>query len=269
MERYRREEISLPRLAAGLSRRLVDIPHSLAWKFSRAAAGNRNRLRAFHNAHRGKRCVIIANGPSLAQVDLSPLRNEFTIGMNRIYLHFPKVGFETSYYVSINELVISQFKHEISMLKMPKFLNWNQRSLFLASVRGSTYLKMSMNIGDKFSNDISRSISSGGTATFVALQLAYYMGFNEVVLIGLDHRFASSGTPNIVQKRDASQDEDHFHPNYFPPGSCWQLPDLRRSELAYAKAREAFENDERQILDATINGACTVFEKIEYKKLFG
>jgi hypothetical protein len=38
--------------------------------------------------------------------------------------------------------------------------------------------------------------------------------------------------------------------------------------LAYSKARLAFEADGRTILDATLDGACPVFEKVEYAKLF-
>ena len=240
----------------------------LTWRFSSRAEKNRAKITQFRDLHAGKRCVVIANGPSLGSVNLIPLKNEWTIGMNRIYLHFPKMGFETSYYVAINDLVINQFKDEISTLKMPKFLNWNLRNLFSTNAPRTNYLKTNLGLQDEFSKDICKPISSGGTVTFVALQLAYYMGFNEVVLIGLDHRFASSGTPNKVERRDNSKDESHFHPGYFPPGSRWQLPDLRRSELAYEKARRTFEADGRRILDATEDGACQVFEKVKYSSLF-
>jgi hypothetical protein len=47
------------------------------------------RLAALKDAHRGERCFLIGNGPSLKQTDLSLLKNEFTIGTNRIYLAFP------------------------------------------------------------------------------------------------------------------------------------------------------------------------------------
>jgi hypothetical protein len=104
--------------------------------------------------------------------------------------------------------------------------------------------------------------------TFVALQLAYHMGFREVILLGLDHRFSAKGRPNRVAIRPDSPDRDHFHPDYFPKGARWQLPDLRRSELAYAEARTAFENDGRRIVDATPDGGCTVFERRDLQQLF-
>ena len=52
-----------------------------------------NQLRTLKDSHQGQRCFIMGNGPSLAKTDLSKLKNEFTFGMNRIYLAFPQMGF--------------------------------------------------------------------------------------------------------------------------------------------------------------------------------
>ena len=60
----------------------------------------------------------------------------------------------------------------------------------------------------------------------------------------------------------------HFHPNYFPKGSKWQLPDLLRSEIAYRIARRAFEDNGREIVDATVGGNCPIFEKVDYLSFF-
>ncbi|HTX92070.1 MAG TPA: hypothetical protein VMC09_12725, partial [Anaerolineales bacterium] len=116
--------------------------------------------------------------------------------------------------------------------------------------------------------DVTRPIYGGGTVTFAALQLAYYMGFETVILIGVDHNFVDRGTPNTTVLRTSDRDENHFHPDYFPAGSKWQLPDLRRSEIAYEIARQAYERSGRQILDATVDGHCQVFEKVEFESLF-
>ena len=67
------------------------------------------------------------------------------------------------------------------------------------------------------------------------------MGFKEVIIIGLDHYFVEKGRPNKTELRTADKDESHCHPDYFPKGIKWQLPDLYRSEIAYAHARKAFE----------------------------
>ncbi|MCI0854684.1 MAG: hypothetical protein J4N91_09695, partial [Chloroflexi bacterium] len=61
---------------------------------------------AYRDRHRGERCFVIGNGPSLKQTDLSLLKEEFTFGMNRIYMIFAELGFSTTYFLAINTLVI-------------------------------------------------------------------------------------------------------------------------------------------------------------------
>ncbi len=88
-----------------------------------------------------------------------------------------------------------------------------------------------------------------------------------MVLIGVDHNFVTKGKPNttVVSEGD---DPNHFHPAYFGKGFRWQLPDLETSELAYGLAKQAFEADGRQIVDATVGGKLTVFPKVKYDELF-
>lgn len=265
--RLQQTEFSVGRLAHGLGRRLADVPHALAWARSSGARANRGRLAALCDLHAGERCVLLANGPSLARTDLSAVKQVPSIGMNRIYLHFPTMGFETSYFVAINELVLGQFGAEIGPLTMPKFVNWTMRAAFDPLAANLYFLRLRLALADGFSAQLTRAVDTGGTVTFVALQLAYYLGFKQVILVGLDHRFSQQGEPNKTEQRKQLKDADHFHPNYFPTGSHWQLPDLRRSELAYQLARQAFEADGREILDATIDGACTVFPKVSLEKV--
>jgi hypothetical protein len=43
---------------------------------------------------------------------------------------------------------------------------------------------------------------------------------------------------------------------------------LVNSEASYRIARQVYESDGRRIIDATLNGACTVFEKRPYTEVF-
>ncbi len=106
------------------------------------------------------------------------------------------------------------------------------------------------------------------TVTNVALQLAYHMGVQQAILIGVDHNFVSKGPANatVVSEGD---DPNHFSPAYFGKGFRWQPPDLETSEIGYRLARRAYEQAGRQVLDATIGGKLTIFEKVAYDLLFG
>jgi hypothetical protein len=262
-------EMTPQRLAAAFGRRMKEIPHSLAWHFNTPDSRlNQIRLKQWKDVHAGERCFVMGNGPSLGKMDLSPLKHELTFGLNRIYLLFEKIDFYPTYYVAINELVLEQFAQEIKTVPSPKFLNWTRRDLFDLADPTIHFLKTIFPLQDRFNIDITKPLCIGATVTFVALQIAYYMGFHKVILIGVDHSFVEKGTPNIIEVRTPEADESHFTHNYFPKGVKWQLPDLKHSEISYELAREAFKYDGRTVLDATIGGKCPVFAKVDYHTLF-
>jgi hypothetical protein len=226
---------------------------------------NQERVRSFQDLHTGKRCFLIGNGPSLRRMDLSPLRDEFTIGLNRIYLIFPEIGFSTTYLAVVNELVIEQTTSDLRQLSVPRFITWRARK-WLRGVPGVHFLDTDYTGPENFITDMTGRIFEGFTVTYVALQLAYYMGFEEVILIGVDHNYTTQGTPNttVVSQGD---DPNHFAPAYFGKGFRWQLPDLEGSERAYSMAREAYARAGRRVLDATVGGKLTIFPKADYGQL--
>ena len=223
------------------------------------------RLKQYENRYQGERCFVIGNGPSLRKTDLTKLRNEYTFGMNRIYLMFPKLGFPTTFFVSVNDLVIEQTAADIQKMAISPFVSWRGRKWLKRA--DDIYFLYTTYTGPKFARKVTGRLWEGATVTFVALQLAYYFGFEKVILIGVDHSFSTIGKPNttVVSQGD---DPDHFHPAYFRKGFRWQLPDLDTSEFAYAMARREFEADGREVVDATIGGKLIIFPKIKYDQLF-
>ncbi len=224
------------------------------------------RLAGLKNIHQGQRAFIIGNGPSLKQTDLSKLRTEFTFGLNRIYLMFPELGFSTTYFVSVNDLVIQQCVDDISALPMPKFLSWRSHHFFPAGPLPAAFLYTTYD-NPSFARDVRHRVWESATVTYVALQLAFHMGFEQVILVGVDHNSNVPGKANltIVSQGD---DPNHFNPAYFGKGFRWQLPDFETSEIGYRLARQAYESAGRQVLDATIGGKLTVFPKVDYLSLF-
>jgi len=240
--------------------------HQLAGMIDPRLRRSSERLASFRDRHRGQRCFILGNGPSLQHTDLSRLRREITFGMNRIYLHFPHMEFTTTYYVAVNTLVIEQCAEDILRLKMPRFVTWRGRR-WLGGSDEVIFVDTDYTGPETFATDVIGRVFEGSTVTFVALELAYHMGFEEVVLLGIDHVFSAQGPPNVTVVSEGD-DRDHFSPLYFGRGFRWQLPDLEASERAYRLAREAFEQDGRRVLDATPGGKLTVFPKVDYESLF-
>lgn len=121
---------------------------------------------------------------------------------------------------------------------------------------------------DVLLSEINRGgVREGHTVTHAALQIAYFMGFRQVVIIGMDHNFTQSGPPNAeLEMRGA--DPNHFSPDYFR-GNKWDAPNLAESEISYRAALAAFSAAGRDIVDATDGGHCQVFPKEDYRSFFG
>lgn len=225
------------------------------------------RLTELKDSHPGERCFIIGNGPSLRQTDLTKLRGEKTFGLNRVYLLFPEIGFTTTYLVAVNRLVLEQCAEEILELPNTKFIPWSFRKSLKSAPHPDTLFVPSNCARPGFVGDVRRPFTTGATVTYVAMQIAYHMGFETVILVGVDHSFTTQGKPHetVISQGD---DPNHFAPNYFGKGFKWQLPDLESSENSYRLARQAYEKAGRQILDATIEGHLNIFPKVNYMDLF-
>ena len=251
------------------TRHLPELPAAYLHPWRRQSM---DKLAALKDKYKGERCFIIGNGPSLRQTDVSKLKNEYTFGMNRIYLAFEEWGFQTSFLASVNDLVIEQCVDDFLALDMPRFFSWRSHKYFKpchlqpSTSNLPTFLYTTYD-GVKFAHDARYRLWEGATVTNVCLQLAYHMGFETAILIGVDHSFKSKGEANKTVVSDGD-DPNHFDPRYFGKGFKWQLPDLDMSEVAYALARLNYEQAGRQILDATISGKLTIFEKADYDSLF-
>ncbi|SLN72252.1 hypothetical protein LOS8367_03690 [Limimaricola soesokkakensis] len=222
-------------------------------------------LARFENCHSGERIVLVCNGPSLNEMDLSPLRYETVFGLNKIHLGLRRFGFYPRYLAAVNDKVIAQEAPALRKMTAIKFITDRCRQLLPQDA--FTFHINTTRIPEPFCHDIARSVREGHTVTFVALQIARYMGAAEVVIVGLDHRYTQSGAPNAPLRMEGP-DPNHFSPDYFG-GKEWDAPNLAQSEASYRCAREAYEREGRRIIDVTRGGACTIFEKARYEDIFG
>jgi hypothetical protein len=256
-----------PLLGAYLSlRRLPDLPGAYWHPWRRRSLRILDEL---HGRYAGRRAFIVGNGPSLKHTDLSRLANDFTFGLNRIYLMFGALGFSTSCLVAINDLVIEQCINEMQALSMPRFFSWHSRRYVPSSTvveQLPTFLYTTYE-SPGFARDVRSRVWEGATVTYVALQLAFHMGFSPVILVGVDHSFATEGAANATVT-STGDDPNHFSPEYFGKGFRWQLPDLDTSAAAYRMARHAYERAGREVIDATVGGKLMVFPKVDYDSLF-
>jgi len=228
------------------------------WHFKYA-----KKILKFQDIHKDKDCFIIGNGPSLRNMDLSPLNNYYTFGLNKIHLLMDKTHLNVSYHVAVNPLVIEQSAEDFEKLQCPSFISYRCGNRIIKPLDHINYIiTQGPNVKYTFQTNLLQGIHEGYTVTFVAMQIAFFMGFKRVFLIGVDHNFIAKGKENEKQYL-AGEDPNHFDPTYFS-NKEWHLPDLEASELSYHLARFFYSRDNRSIYDATVDGKLNIFPKISY-----
>lgn len=232
----------------------------IRWDLHPYAWTSRRRILSWKNRFPKGKAVILCNGPSLNRVNFENLKEHkiFTFGLNKINLIFTKTDFRPSVIVAVNPYVVEQNTNFFANTDIPLFLDsrvkknvdFGSNVHFLHIARGPA----------QFARDCSISIVEGATVTYIAMQLAFHMGFRMVALVGCDHSYETKGAANAVVE-SGHQDPDHFDPQYFSGGLKWQLPDLIGSELNYKVAGETFERYGGKIVNCTDGGKLELFER--------
>ncbi len=235
-------------------------------------------LRGFYNKYKGKRCFIIGNGPSLNKNDLSLLKDEYVFAVNSFFYKTEETGFRPTFFVVEDNMVMRENLDRIIAYEAPyKFFPTDYRTLhpegdnvFFFRMNQGFYMQSSPNYCvPRFSTDASKVVYCGQTVTYVNMQLAYFMGFTEVYLIGMDFNYIipaehkRSGN-HILSTTD---DPNHFHKDYFGKGKTWKDPKLDRVAANYRQAKNSFEAVGRKIYNATVGGQLEIFDRVDYDAL--
>jgi hypothetical protein len=208
--------------------------------------------------------LVVGNGPSLKKTPLGEFSHVPSIGMNKINLLFSQSKWRPSYIICVNNLVVSQNREFFESTDIPTLVAFKAR-WFLKAQKNPHLELFNTHVSDSFSKEFPEGVGRGTSVSYAALQLAYFMGANPVIIFGIDHRFKSESGQKLALEKMEKNDDNHFHPDYFK-GQKWGLPDLENDRKLFGLAKEAFEADGREIVDATIDGALPTFTKISLEE---
>lgn len=257
MKRISLRELTISRLSKSFKNRFFNILKYIYW----CLKYKNNFISIKKNSDTA---VLLANGPSLAKFNINSIGNDFDIyGMNRIYID-KKIYSRLRGVFLVNRLVAKQFIGDFKNLDLPLVVPSNLIDIF-HDTKMIDILKFNPLKGG-FAKSINDSFNPASTVTYFALQVLYVMGYNKVILIGLDHNFGNQESVNKTEK--VISDTHHFNKDYFPKGIKWETPDLTGSNFWYDVANKQFSKAGRLIIDATENGKCMIFKKVSIKKLF-
>lgn len=243
---------------------------------------DRQRLSTLKNRFKGERIFIIGNGPSINKMPLHLLKDEFTFGVNRIYLLYDKITWRPTFYTANDWRVVPDVADEINALTGSTFF-FDQRfrgllregpDVYFYDHAGAPSAATAAERG--FSYDLSVGARGAGSVVGSAIQIAFHLGFDPIYLIGCDlgyrvldsviqegvDRFGNGVKLHLTSTRD--DDPNHFDPSYFGSGRRWHDPNVKRMVEGHQQCRLGIESAGRRIYNATVGGELDVYERVDF-----
>ncbi|TQP71398.1 6-hydroxymethylpterin diphosphokinase MptE-like protein [Vibrio cholerae] len=224
--------------------------------------GEIKRLKSLKNIHAGEKCFIVGNGPSLKNTDLRFLENEITFGFNGIYLN--KFGFKPTYYMATDTRVFEQFDNDFYNFYKEKaffpikFKNKipliSRNNKFFFNVNRGFHIVKSPNYKvPRFSNNPCKRVYEAPSVIFYCLQLAKFLGFDEINLVGVDFNYDKGS---------------HFISGYINNCKNWNKPDEVDLINCLMLANKELKDVGISVNDLTIGGKLPLFNKISFDEYF-
>lgn len=231
-------------------------------------------LQELKDSHKGERCFIIANGPSLTIEDLDLLfcKNEITFAMNRIYKLFQETDWRPTYYVCEDINIFNESLKDINDIPAKKkFIPVNHKWYHDIKVNEALYFwanyDRKKDFQNSFSTNIAKQMDCLGTVTFTCINIAVYMGFEEIYLLGVDHNYRVTINEHGEKVIDNTV-KDYFCENYDVDIKDIVVHDMGQNTRAYRKAKKYCDEHDIHIYNATRGGKLEVFPRVNFDLLF-
>lgn len=225
------------------------------------------RFMGYHNKFSERRCFVVANGPSLSMDDLNTLteNKEISFGMNRIYTLYDRTKWRPTFFLSQDPTVIrtcladirEQVNNSEVFVKVPGEHKYDIPGAINIDI---DYSKSKKNLPPDFLDGRNCIFADGKSVSYTALQLAVFMGFKEIILLGADCNY--------------SADNKSININSYPDKRMYDAkkvgnpPDMEYTFLAYSTAKRAAEKKGVKIFNATRGGKLEIFNRVNFDELF-
>lgn len=242
-----------------------------------------SRNEIFRNCHKGQRCFVIGNGPSIKSQDLSCLHNEITFVMNAFWKHPILNLWQPDYYFLADPLFfdgseysnefLAELRNHVTKLKLfvPMDSTKNgihhifEDQLYLVAFIGE--------LGQGLSGwpDFTKYVPGVKSVSQFAIMAAMFMGCSPIYLLGLDHDWLSHRT---LDKHFYEGCAFGKHPAAF--GGDLSKNRYKDEAIAvvnlwsgYEALRDVAQSRSIKILNATAGGFLDVFERVKYEDVLG
>lgn len=221
-------------------------------------------LMELKNRYSGERCFIIATGPSLTTADILKLKNEFTFSMNAMCLKYDELGWSPTFYGIQDEKVFNAVKTHINEGDVKyRFVDSYYRKdncsdpNWIYFPRNCVYNSYNAYINkiyySKFSDNPVSIVYDGFTIVYSLIQIAVFMGFKEIYLLGCDCNY------NDDPQKRYFVDHGVLDKTYKEAGN--------RMIACYPVAKKYADEHGIKIYNATRGGMLEVFERVDLDEI--
>jgi len=232
----------------------------------------------YHNKFKGTRCFIVGNGPSLKDTPLESLVDEYTFGMNRIAMLYGSTAWRAKIYLCASTLYKEKNYREdalraidaawMAFLDDYHYLDDARHELpgdlaHLHYIYCSQWedLKRDQIQDDWWSDDITERVCKYGSTAIPALQIAAYMGFNPIYLLGMDLGY---------KQYDDGIDTCHFNDKYNAQPNNMMVVDEDMNQIAgHEMAKHNTDRLGVSVYNATLGGLLEVYPRIDLEAVLG
>lgn len=238
------------------------------------------RLTDFKGKYRGHRAFFIGNGPSLNQTPLHLMKDEYCFGTNKVYDLFEVTDWRPTHFVAITN---ENWKYKdwaeaiekIVATGIPCFLSdryWIYYEIgrthdWYKPPEGDNVIQikarklMRDRNGEMISitgwaTDIEEFIISHRTVSMVFLQLAHWMGFSPLYLVGCDLGYK----PHF----EGEPDPNHWNTNYEHRKTVYRARyDNIRMKRVHGIMSKIAKREGIEVYNATIGGELEAYERVD------
>lgn len=218
-----------------------------------------SKITKYKNKHNGQRCVIVATGPSLCACDLDLVEKNkmVSFSVNSVFKIFDQTLWRPTYYVIDDYRAIQKYDDIMQTVSkdavfigdtFQKEKNYG-RNAYLHHIHYESYL----NRLPKFSEDFAQKSYLGYTVVYSCIQLAVYMGFRELYLLGTDCNYVMGSRNNYFWQSKEKDVMNH---------------ELDKIMMGYQSAKKYADGHGIKIWNATRGGNLEVFDRIRLEDVF-
>lgn len=218
-------------------------------------------LLKWKSVHEGESCFIVGNGPSLLMEDLERLQKSGinSFGMNLIYKIFDDTKWRPTYYIFSDYNMMRQYYDEIAALRQDNLFVKNfyymeetpvlPKANYYPGCAERCYLEK-----QPFAEDITKAVYGGYTVMYDALQIAIYMRYKKIYLIGADFSYLG----------DPAGKGNHFYDDKVDDKRVIAgKPHIYITMTAMQKAEDYARKHDIEIYNATRGGCLEVFKRVD------